>query len=53
MEARGILWLQLALGLLSGTKTIGGWGLHIEEFEESPGLFYADRGTVNLYSAVW
>jgi hypothetical protein len=53
MEAQGILWLQLVLGLLSGIETGGEWGFHVEEFEESPGLFYVDRGTVNLYSAVW
>jgi hypothetical protein len=33
--------------------TIGDWGFHVEEFEESPGLFYVDKGTVNLYSTSW
>jgi hypothetical protein len=53
MEAQGIFWLQLVLGLLSGTEPIGDWGFHVEEFDESAGLFYVDRGTVKLYSAVW
>jgi hypothetical protein len=53
MEAQGTLWFQLVLGLLSMTGTIGEWGFHAEEFGESPGLFYLDRGTVNLYSAAW
>jgi len=26
---------------------------HVQEFKDSPALFYVDRGTVNLYSAVW
>ena len=47
MEAQGTLWLQMVLGLLSMTGTMGKWGFHVEEFEESPGLFYVDRGTVN------
>ena len=33
--------------------TMGEWGFHVEEFEESPELFYVDRGTVNLYSTTW
>ena len=35
------------------TGTMGEWGFHVEEFEESPGLFYVDKGTVNLYSTTW
>jgi hypothetical protein len=35
------------------TGTMGEWGFHIDEFEESPGLFYVHRGTVNLYSTTW
>jgi hypothetical protein len=35
------------------TGTMGEWGFHVEEFEESPELFYVDRGTVNLYSTTW
>jgi len=52
MEVQGTLWIQLVLGLLCMTGTIGEWGFHIEEFEESP-EFYVDMGTVNLYSAPW
>jgi hypothetical protein len=33
--------------------TIGDWGFHVEEFDESPGLFYVDKGNVNLYSTSW
>ena len=35
------------------TQTRGEWGFHIREFEGSPGLFYVDKGTVNLNSAIW
>ena len=41
------------LGLLAVMGTGGEWGFQIEEFEESPGLFYVDRGAVNLYSTSW
>ena len=50
MEIQGILWLHLVLGLLPRAETGGEWWFHIDEFRESPGLFYVDRGTVNLYS---
>lgn len=53
MEIQWILWLQLVLGVLPITQPMGEWGFRIQEFEESPGLYYVDRGTVNLYSAVW
>ena len=47
------MWLQMVLGVLSMTQTMGEWGFRVQEFEDSPELFYVDRGTVNLYSAVW
>ena len=50
METQRRLWLQLVLGMLSKTEAIGECGFHVEEFKESPGLFYVDRGIVNLYS---
>jgi hypothetical protein len=53
METRGILWFLMILELLSGTDATGDWGFHVEEFEKSPGLFYVDKGTVNLYSTTW
>jgi hypothetical protein len=31
----------------------GDWGCRVEEFEESPGLYYVDKGTVNLYNTMW
>jgi hypothetical protein len=39
MEVQETLWLPVVLGLLSMTGTMGEWGFHVEEFEESPGLF--------------
>ena len=45
MEIQGILWLQLILGLLPRAETAGELGFNIDEFRESPGLFYVDRGT--------
>jgi hypothetical protein len=53
MEVQWILWLQWVFGALAMTQAVGEWGFHVQEFEESPGLFYVDRGTVSLYSAVW
>jgi hypothetical protein len=38
---------------LSMAGTMGDWGFHLEEFQESSGMFYVDKGTVNLYSATW
>jgi hypothetical protein len=32
---------------------IAEWGFHVEKFEESPGLFYVIKGSVNLCSTVW
>jgi len=45
--------LLSALGLLSVVGTIGDCGFHVEQFDESPGLFYVDKGTANLYSTSW
>jgi len=28
-------------------------GYRVEKFEKSPGLYYIDKGTVNLYNTVW
>jgi len=53
MEAQGTLWLLLVLGLLSLAGAIEDWRFHVEEFEESPGLFYVDKGTARLYSTSW
>ena len=56
MKIQGTPWFLGMLGLLTVTGitgTGGEWGFHIEEFEESPGLFYVDRGTVNLYNTSW
>jgi hypothetical protein len=53
MEVQETLWLPVVLGLLSMMGTRGEWGFHVEGFEESPGLFYVDRGMVNLYSSTW
>ena len=42
-----ILWLLFVTG------ATGDWGYRMEKFEESPGLYYIDKGTVNLYNTVW
>jgi len=31
----------------------GRMGFHVEEFEESPGLIYVDRGALNVYNSTW
>jgi hypothetical protein len=53
MKFQGTQWFLGMLGLLTVTGTGGEWGFQVEEFEESPGLFYVDNGTVNLYSTSW
>jgi hypothetical protein len=45
--------LPVGVGLVAITETMGEWGFHVEEFEESPGLFYVDMGSVNVYSTTW
>ena len=35
------------------TRATGEWGFRVQEFEKSPGLFYVDEGTVNLYTTTW
>ena len=42
-----------ALGLLWMMESTGEWGYSVEQFEESPGLYYVDKGIVNLYTTVW
>jgi hypothetical protein len=54
MEVQWKVWLQLVFGVLTiMTQSMGELGYRIKEFEGSPGLFYVDKGTVNLYSATW
>jgi len=53
METRGRIWFLTVLELLSVTGATGEWGFRVQEFEKSPGLFYVDEGTVNLYSTTW
>jgi hypothetical protein len=33
--------------------TAGDWGYSVEKFDKSPGLYYVDKGTVNLYTTLW
>jgi hypothetical protein len=33
-------------------EATGEWGYSGEQFEESPGLYYVDKGIVNLYTTV-
>ena len=42
-----ILWLLFVTGVT------GDWGYRVEKFEESPGFYYIDKGTVKLYNTVW
>jgi hypothetical protein len=53
MKAQGALWLLSKPGLLPVAGTIEYWGFHVDDFEESPGFIYVDKGTVNLYSTSW
>jgi hypothetical protein len=53
MRAMVIGLLTLTLGLILVTGTIGDWGYRVEKFEESPGLYYVDKGKVNLYTTMW
>jgi hypothetical protein len=53
MKIQGTQWFLGMLGLLTVPGTGGEWGFQAEDFEESPGLFYVDKGTVNLYSTSW
>lgn len=53
MRAMGIRWLVMMFGLLLVTGATGDWEYRVEKFEESPGLYYVDKGTVNLYNTMW
>jgi hypothetical protein len=53
MRAMGIGLLALTLWLIRAKVTTGDWGYHVEKFDDSPGLYYVDKGTVNLYNTVW
>ena len=49
----GYQWIAVTLWLMVMTGITGEQGFQIEEFEKSPGLYYVDRGTVQLYNTVW
>ena len=49
----GTGWITWDLGLIWVMKSTGDWGYSVEKFEESPGLYYVDKGIVNLYTTVW
>jgi hypothetical protein len=34
-------------------ESTGDWGYRVEKFEEYPGLYYLDKGIVNLYTTMW
>jgi hypothetical protein len=53
MRTLGTRWLMMILWLMFMMGAIGDWGYRVEKFEESPGLYYIDKGTVNLYNTVW
>ena len=46
-------WIALTLGLIGVMESAGDWGYRVEKFEESPGLYYVDKGIVHLYTTVW
>jgi hypothetical protein len=43
----------MTLGLLLMMAAAGDWGYRVEKFEESPGQYYVDKGTVNWHNAMW
>jgi hypothetical protein len=43
----------MTLGLNFMMGAAGDWGYRVEKFVESPGLYYVDKGTVNLYNTMW
>jgi hypothetical protein len=49
----GTGWITLTLGLMWVMASTGDWGYRVEQFEESPGLYYVDKGIVNLYTTMW
>jgi hypothetical protein len=48
MRAMGIGLLALTLCLIRVKGITRDWGYHVEKFDESPGLYYVDKETVNL-----
>ena len=50
---RGTGWITWALVLIWVMESTGDWGYNVERFEESPCLYYVDKGIVNLYTTVW
>ena len=53
MGTIGTRWLTMTLELLLAVGAARAWGYRVEEFEESLGLYYTDKGMVNLYSTMW
>ena len=53
MTAIGTRGLLLILELLAVTGASQNWGYSVEKFEESPGFYYVDKGTVKLYDTMW
>jgi len=49
----GFGWITWALGLLWMMESTGEWGYTVEQFEESHGLYYVDKGIVNLYTTMY
>jgi hypothetical protein len=41
-------WPTLALGLLFVMQAAGDWCYQVQKFDESPEIYYVDKGTVNL-----
>jgi hypothetical protein len=53
MRTIGTRWLMMILWLLFVMGATGDWGYRVEKIEESSGLYYIDKGTVNLYNTMW
>jgi hypothetical protein len=53
MRAMGTRWLMVTLGPLFVMGVAGEWGYRVENFEELPGPYNIDKGTVNLCNAMW
>jgi hypothetical protein len=49
----GTGWITLTLGLIWVMESTGDWGYRVGKFEDSPGLYYVDKGTVNLHTTMW
>jgi hypothetical protein len=45
-----LLWLGTILDL---APALGMWGYMLEKYDESTGIYYENKGQVNLYNTEW